>query len=238
MLNHPIKTIIFDLDGTLRYNSPSADDVQYQLALDLGVSDEPGRQRKGTRWSHYYWAQSSELMGDQEKFGEMNEPFWINYCYRYILSLDVPDNIAADLSYDLCQLMDEKFKPDDKLFPQVPEILQFLKDSGYTLGLVSNRSQPCQDHCEELGLLDYFDFAYVAAEVNVWKPDPRIFDRAFEITGHPPEQTVYIGDNFYADIRGAQNASMQPILFDQYSVFPEADCTVIKSIQDLRSLFA
>jgi len=236
MLTHPIKTIIFDLDGTLRYNSPSADDVQYQSTLDLGVLDEPGKQLIGARWTHYYWAQSSDLVGDMDNFSEMDEEFWINYSYRYLQSLGVPNTDASALAPNLHQLMNDNFNPEDKVFPHVPETLQHLKDSGYTLGLVSNRSAPCQEHCEELGLLGFFDFAYVAAEVNVWKPDPRIFDRALEITGNSPEQTIYIGDNYYADILGAKNASIQPILFDPKSIFPEVECTIIKSIQDLSSL--
>ena len=39
MLAHPIKTIIFDLDGTLRHNVPSADDFQYKYARQLGIKN-------------------------------------------------------------------------------------------------------------------------------------------------------------------------------------------------------
>jgi putative hydrolase of the HAD superfamily len=236
MINDPIKTVIFDLDGTLRHNLPSADDVQYGFALELGVGDQIGKQQIGARWSHYYWAQSSEFYTDMDQYGEMNPEFWENYSFRYLGALKVPQKQAIKLAKPLYLLMEKSFKPMDHIYPCVPETLQALKDAGFTLGLVSNRSNPCQDQCEELGLLRYFDFAYVAGEVNAWKPDPRIFDRALIISETSPENTLYIGDNYYADIIGARNAGLQPILLDALGVFPEADCTVIKSIQELKSI--
>jgi len=236
MLTHPIKTVIFDLDGTLRHNIPSADDVQYNYALELGVGDQIGKQQMGARWSHYYWAQSPEFYADMDQYGEMNEEFWANYSFRYLRSLAVSEKESIELATPLHKLMDNGFKPQDHIYPCVPETLQDLKDAGFTLGLVSNRSTPCQEHCEQLGLLGYFEFTYVAGEVDAWKPDPRIFDRALSISGAPPEYALYIGDNYYADIIGARNAGLQPVLLDALGVFPEADCTVIKSIQELQSL--
>ena len=67
-------------------------------------------------------------------------------------------------------------------------------------------------------------------------PTREIFDRALKITGVLPEETVYIGDNYYADILGAKKAGIQPILLDPKSIFPEATCTVIRTIRDLGTL--
>ena len=236
MLTNPIKTIIFDLDGTLRHNVPSADDFQYKYARHLGIDESPGKQLQGARWSHFYWAQSLDFYADIERFGGMNDGFWANYSYRYLISLRVPKEQASKLAPKLFEHMQTAFNPKDHVYPCVPETLQAIKEAGYFLGLVSNRSTPCQEQCEALGLLGYFDFAYVAAEVGAWKPDPRIFDRALEITGVLPEETLYIGDNYYADILGAKKAGIQPILLDPKSIFPEAACTVIHTIRDLGTI--
>jgi HAD superfamily hydrolase (TIGR01549 family) len=236
MLIHPIETVLFDLDGTLRHNTPKADDVQYGFCIQLGVNDAPGLQQEGARWTHYYWAQSSEFYADINQFSEMDNDFWINYSYRYLRSLAVPNEQALDLAPQLFNHMENGFNPKDLVYPCVPETLQALKEAGFTLGMVSNRSKPCQEHCEQLGILKYFDFAYVAAEVNAWKPDPRIFDRALDLTGFPSERTIYVGDNYYADIVGAKNAGLQPVLLDPINIFPDADCTVIQSIRELGSM--
>ena len=166
----------------------------------------------------------------------MNDGFWSNYSYRYLISLRVPKDRAFELAPKLFEHMQKAFTPVDHVYPCVPETLKAIKDAGYFLGLVSNRSTPCQEQCEALGLLRYFDFAYVAAEVNVWKPDPRIFNRALEITGALPEEAIYIGDNYFADILGAEKAGIQPVLLDPRSIFPEATCTVIHTIRDLGTL--
>lgn len=233
MLSFPIETIIFDLDGTLRHSIPSADDIGFRIAHQQGVVDDPGRQILGTRWAHYYWAQSTELSEDMVRFGGHNGEFWINYGYRYLRSLTVPEGRARELAPGLVARMEAEHDPENTVYPCVHETLKALKDTGLTLGLVSNRSNPCQEECEELGLLRYFEFAYVAAEVDAWKPNPRIFDRALEISGSSPERIVYVGDNYYADILGAGNAGLQPVLLDEKGVFPEARCTVIERVGEL-----
>jgi putative hydrolase of the HAD superfamily len=234
MLTKPIETIIFDLDGTLRHNVPSADDVQYNFALELGVPHQDGLQNQGARWAHYYWAQSDELREDVGKYGnDLPDEFWANYALRYLRALSVPKERTAGLALQLSQAMKDGFNPESQVVPEAFETLKALKDRGFTVGLVSNRTHPAQEELEELGLLAYLDFAYVAAEVDAWKPNPRIFDRALEITGSPAGRMIYIGDNYYADIAGARRAGIQPVLIDPGGVFPDADCMVIKSLGEL-----
>jgi HAD superfamily hydrolase (TIGR01549 family) len=236
MLVHPIDTIIFDLDGTLRHNLPSADDVQYEFVLQYGVQNGHGRQRLGARWAHSYWAQSGEFFTDIEKFGEMEDGFWERYAYRYLLALELPEPEAADLAPRLHQHMKDSYDPQNHVYSCVPETLQALKQAGFTLGMVSNRSNPCQEECQQLGLLGYFDFVYVAAEVGAWKPDPRIFDRALELSSSLPERVVYVGDNYYADIIGARAAGLQPVLLDPRGLFPEASDLKIHTIREFGDL--
>jgi HAD superfamily hydrolase (TIGR01549 family) len=234
MLNQPIETIIFDLDGTLRHNVPSADDTQYQFAVELGVLDQPGRQNEGARWAHYYWAQSQELREDIRKYGnDLPDEFWTHYSFRYLKALSIPEERASDLALPLFQAMKEGFNPESTVIPGTFETLETLKESGLNVGLVSNRSRPANEELDELGLLSFLDFAYVAAEVDAWKPDPRIFNRALEITDSLPRRTIYVGDNYFADIAGAKNAGIQAVLIDPDSVFPDAECVVIQSLGEL-----
>ena len=233
MLSFPIESIIFDLDGTLRHSIPSADETQFRIAKQIGAVDDPELQLLGTRWAHYYWAQSAELAQDLDQHRDQGVEFWIQYGIRYLRALTVPELKAVELAPQMVARMDVEYSPENHVYPCVHDTLKRLKEDGWILGLVSNRSKPCQPECEELGLLHYFDFAYVAAEVNAWKPNPRIFDRALEITGSSPEQTIYVGDNYYADILGAQNAGLQPVLLDEKGLFPEAGCPVIERVEEL-----
>ena len=132
--------------------------------------------------------------------------------------------------------MEEGYNPQSQVLPETFSTLSTLREAGFTVGLVSNRSQPCHEECQELGLTPYFDFLYVAAEVGVWKPDPAIFERAFQESDSTPDQAIYIGDNYYADIVGAQRAGMHPILLDPEGIFPDAECTVIRTLGELVEL--
>jgi putative hydrolase of the HAD superfamily len=120
----------------------------------------------------------------------------------------------------------------------VPETLRSLKQSGYRLAVVSNRSRAYDELLESLGLDTFFEFALAAGEHDAWKPEPHIFNLALERLGVSASETLYVGDNYYADVIGAQRASLRPVLIDPENIFPEADCTSIRSIGELPGLLA
>jgi FMN phosphatase YigB (HAD superfamily) len=51
-----------------------------------------------------------------------------------------------------------------------------------------------------------------------------------------PEQAVYVGDNYFADVLAAQSAGLHSILLDPRRVFPEADCAVVDKIEQVKEL--
>jgi len=83
---------------------------------------------------------------------------------------------------------------------------------------------------------EYFSFALAAGEINSWKPDPGIFWHALERLEANPQQALYVGDNYYADVVGAQNAGLQAVLVDPEGIFPEAQCLVIRQVNELLAL--
>ena len=74
--------------------------------------------------------------------------------------------------------------------------------------------------------------------MDSWKPDPRIFQHALDRSETSPQQTHYVGDNYYADVPGAQQAGLQPVLIDPDKVFPKADCPVIRKMGQLKEVLA
>jgi len=61
-------------------------------------------------------------------------------------------------------------------------------------------------------------------------------DRAIQETGSPPERIIYIGDNYFADIVGAKNAGITPVLLDPGEIFPDAECSVIRSLGEIMEM--
>ena len=89
---------------------------------------------------------------------------------------------------------------------------------------------------QKLKLDCYFQFFLAGGEVNSFKPDALIFERALELAGTSAQETMYVGDNYFADIVGSQRAGLTPVLYDPISLFPEADCAVIKSFAEIPEL--
>jgi HAD superfamily hydrolase (TIGR01509 family) len=143
---------------------------------------------------------------------------------------------AREMVPKLFSYMRDEYKPSDCVPPDVPPTLEKLQEAGFRLAMLSNRSQPYGEELESLGLASYFEFALAAGEVDVWKPDPWIFRYALDKLGTQPGETLYVGDNYFADVIGAQGAGLRPILVDPIGVFPKAECTVIQNVSELCEL--
>ena len=232
-----IQAIIFDLDGTLRHSRPSANDALLGYAIHLGMEDQLERRLQAARWAHYYWAQSPDLIADKGAFPDEAQ-FWENYCRLNLLAYGCPAEQARELAPKLFSFMRDEYKPNDWVPPDVPGTLENLITAGYRLAMLSNRSKPYQEELESLGLAGYFEFALAAGEINIWKPAPGIFHHALRLMKTQPEETLYIGDNYYADIVGARDVGLHPILIDPLGIFPEAECNVIQNVGDLCHILA
>ena len=51
-----------------------------------------------------------------------------------------------------------------------------------------------------------------------------------------PEQAVYVGDNYYADVIGAERANIRPILYDPEKIFEDVDCEVVSSLREINQI--
>lgn len=233
-----IHTIYFDLDGTLRHNQPSFIEALSDFILQLGLPPEVANSRHAHRWLHYYWAQSPELISDSETYAEDDHAFWVNHSHRYLLASGCQTEQALELASDLTQCMQEEYNPEDLVAEDVPSMLQTLKDDGFRLGVISNRRKPFDEQLESLGIHSYFEYFLAAGTIDAWKPDPKIFQHALSEMNVDPEGAIYVGDNYFADVIGAQNAGLKAVLIDPVNLFPEADCMVIERLADLESALA
>ena len=231
-----ITTILFDLDGTLRHTVPNGQDVLVEYAVTLGAPANPDLRRLAMKWSHQYWAVSECLLNDLKIYGRENQEFWQNYARRQLEAIRVPPQQAEEWAPLIHSHMLDNYQPEDVILEDVLPTLQSLRQAGYTLGLVTNRHSPVDEYLEHLGLDSYLNFWVVAGEIGAWKPQPEIFQYALGQANASPDQVVYVGDNYYSDVLGAQKADIQPLLLDPTGIFPEADCIVIQSIAELISI--
>lgn len=231
-----LTTVIFDLDGTLRHSIPAGEEVFLDFAASLGAHITPEIRSKARRWAHDYWADSECLLIDVKAYGKVSGEFWENYARRQLQSMGVSNTRAKEWAPLVHQHMKDNYDPEDVIPEDVAPTLNALRAADLTVGLVTNREDPVDEYLHEIGLADHLDFFFAAGDIGAWKPAPEIFYYAMGLANAKPEEAVYIGDNYYADVLGALNANLQPILIDPDGIFPEAVCPVIQAIGELADM--
>lgn len=97
------------------------------------------------------------------------------------------------------------------LYPQVQETLDQLCPHYHTAVVTDAQSAYAVPELRAVGLLKYFNPIIVSGDYGYRKPDPRLFQKALEALQARPEQAIFIGNDLYHDISGAQQVGMKAI---------------------------
>ena len=149
------------------------------------------------------------------------------------MSLGLSEQHAEELAPNVSAHMGEAYKPKSIVPDHVLRSLNQLKDHGYLMAVISNRDQAFHEELVSHNINEFFHFSLAAGEVGSFKPDPAIFHHALKRVNLEAQDVVYVGDNFYADVVGSRLAGLQPVLYDPDRLFPEADCAIITTFDDL-----
>lgn len=115
---------------------------------------------------------------------------------------------AADLSH----LFRSTTRKRMFIYPTVVSGLHALAEK-YRLGIVSNAQEAfTPEELDLYGLREHFDTIVLSSEVQVKKPNPRIFFKALEKMAASPSEAVFVGNDLTADILGASAIGMKTIL--------------------------
>ncbi|KQM63102.1 YjjG family noncanonical pyrimidine nucleotidase [Chryseobacterium sp. Leaf201] len=101
-------------------------------------------------------------------------------------------------------------------------ILEYLKSKNYILHIISNGFKEVTERkCILSGIDHYFQTITSADSVGVRKPNPAIFEYALGLSDVQKETSILIGDDWIADVVGAQNFGMDVIFFDVLNENPQ-----------------
>jgi putative hydrolase of the HAD superfamily len=89
--------------------------------------------------------------------------------------------------------------------------LKRVREKGWRQGILSNNIPELPDIVKALGLSDYLDFCITSASIGYEKPNPEAFRIALSLTDDP-EMVWMIGDNYLADVKGAEALGISAIL--------------------------
>lgn len=94
-----------------------------------------------------------------------------------------------------------------ELYPEVIEVLEELHPA-FQLGVVSNFDGRLRVILEQLGVSKFFSTVAISSEIGADKPDPFIYQRAAEMSGVAPNETLHVGDDPVNDWQGAAAAGL------------------------------
>ena len=231
--NHSIKAVFFDLDGTLRHSVPSGGEVFTDYVITLGLRVNHEDRIRAMRWEHLYWASSPDLRDDLIAHSIDTEKFWIEYSRRRLVALGASPEWALSYAPKASMHMAAEYKPESVIPDDVRRALVQLKQEGYLMAVLSNRDKPFQETLDTHHVSEFFEFSLAGGEVDSYKPEPGLFEHALKRAKLTPQEAVYVGDNYFADVVGSRRAGLTPILYDQGGIFPGADCTTIKTFDEL-----
>ena len=230
-----LKAVFFDLDGTVIVPEPSPIDAFLLLAHSIGIQIDSFTERKVRLWTHRYWGNDNRANTDRANLSK--DDFWLNYSKLLLQKV----NAKKDLEINALKVRNwfyNQYKPNVNLAPEILDLLTFLKNKNYRLGIITNRAESIQGVLSEFGLESFFDSVVVAGEIGYWKPNPIIFSFTLKkYKGLKASECIYVGDNCYADCYGAIKVGMLPILIDPNGFYP-ATCPFnkITRFSDLQKL--
>jgi putative hydrolase of the HAD superfamily len=120
-----------------------------------------------------------------------------------------------------------------RAYPEVPDVLARLRESGARLAVVSNWDVSLHDVLERTGLRPLVDAVVISAELGVAKPDPAIFRAALDRLGAAAEGAVHVGDSLEHDVAGARAAGLEAVLVARNGAAAPDAVRTVRSLAEL-----
>lgn len=231
-----VKAVFFDFYNTLcTWGQPLIARLQ-KIADRYGFEIDAARYA-AARENLYAEASGSDptthtLLGTMQEIIE-------SYC-EFVRELGVQEHVEQ-VTWELLQSEHSLFAASAAtLYDDTVPTLEYLRGAGFKLAIVSNWDTPLDPLTERLGIAHYFDVIVASHDARVLsaKPDPHIFNYTLAAIGVSAAETVHVGDTYEADIVGAQNVGIRPILIDREGTQTDKWHETIQSLSELPVLLS
>jgi 2-haloacid dehalogenase len=215
--------LFFDADGTL-FDFDLAEKLALSSVLvDLGQPLSDDAHQSYQRINKELWLAFEEGKVTQAEIKTKRFERWLE---SLTLDADI-DKVSRDYLKHLSQ--------QGPLLEHALEIIQALSKN-YQMLLLTNGLKEVQRPRFNASVLEpYMTDIIVSGEVGFAKPDPRIFDAAFEVIGQPDKHEVLmIGDSLSADIQGGLNYGLDTCWYNPNGA--SSSLPITHTIHDLRQL--
>jgi putative hydrolase of the HAD superfamily len=211
-----VKGLIFDVNGTLSdiHTNEWHDDV-YRVVSNLlsyqGISLHPNVVK-----DLYFRIIKEQRAASVEAHPE----FDVIGVFREIVrrhATDFTRGLPAKKLEQLPRLLAEAHRAASRyrleLYPGVADTLRQLR-SKYRLAVVTDAQSPwAVPELNAVGLSGYFDPIIVSGDFGYRKPDRRLFKAALEAMGMEAAEVLFVGNDMYRDVHGAQKVGLKAVFF-------------------------
>ena len=199
--------LFFDLDHTLWDFETNSRETLQELYSTNNLS-EKGVTSFEDFFNHYSFHNHRLWDRYTKGFIKQEELRW-KRMWLALLEFKIADDVLSrKLSVEFLQILPTK----RNIFPHTIEILEYLKKKNYTLHLITNGFEQVQfGKLQNSNMAHYFDKVITSEGASSLKPNKEIFDFALQQSGAAVAESIMIGDNLEADIKGAMNAGWDAI---------------------------
>ena len=197
--------VVFDFHFTIAHFFPSREKVYEQVLKKYGFTNSPEEIAKAfaMAWPKYTDKELIKAFSLQIDTSSM-EKWWSEFHSKVFNKLGITDeNILKLISYDISEFIYKDYSIY-RLYPDVLEILSFLREKGVRIGMITNAHSTIREIIKKLGIVNYFDYITISCEVGLSKPNPEIFKYTFKKMGLKTKDILFIGDSYHTDVVGSE----------------------------------
>jgi len=211
-----IKGIIFDVNGTLtNIRTDEGDEGVYRTISNLLSYQGICLGRHNFR-SLYFGILDQQRKARGERYPEFDAvAIFQEIIHRHgtDYTRGLPSEKLAQLPLLLAEAYRAASRHQLKLYDGVLDTLRILH-ANYRLAIVSDaQSAYATAELNALGLIPYFSPILISGDFGYRKPDARLFERALIKMNMQASEVVYVGNDIYRDVHGAQRVGMRTVLF-------------------------
>lgn len=222
-----ITDVFFDLDHTLwdfEKNSALAfEKILLKNKVNLNITDFL---KIYVPLNESYWKlyREDKITKEDLRYKRISETF---DALNYKSTKQLIDTLADDYIHYLPE--------NNLLFENAISTLDYLAEK-YRLHIITNGFEEVQHlKMQKAKINHYFKTVTTSENAGVKKPHPVIFEKALEKAKTQSTNSIMIGDNFEADIEGAQKVGMKTIYFTQ-KVLPNHKQTAVNNLKTITTI--
>jgi len=206
-----IRAVVFDVGGTLVYPADPVGETYARFAKPHGF-------RIAAEAADIAFREAMKSCSPRDK-GSIptngdDRVWWKKVVRRSLPETAFPEAKAFEIFFEEVYLYFAK--PEAwGVYPEVPEVLEDLRDRGVDLVALSNWDQRLHAVLDGHGLGEWLSQRFISAELGWEKPDPAIYRHVADVLRLSPDALLSVGDDARNDVEGPRKAGWKAVQIER-----------------------